>query len=36
MKVKGLITMHLTECEADDCVCKNIDELYDHTNDRYL
>lgn len=30
MKVKGLITLHISECEADDCICKNIDELYDH------
>ncbi|CDW90925.1 pas pac domain protein [Stylonychia lemnae] len=36
MKVKGLINLHIAECTIDDCVCKNLDELYDIQNDQYL
>ncbi len=33
MKVKGLINLHLHECTNEDCVCSNLDNLYDIQND---
>lgn len=36
MRIKGLINLHLMECENEDCICRNIDELFDHQNDKYL
>lgn len=36
IKLKGFINDHLQECLNSMCVCSQITELYDSTNDRYL
>lgn len=29
MKIKGIINLHFEECKQDQCICKNLEELYD-------
>lgn len=36
MKAKGLINLHIEECSNEDCVCRNIEDLYDLQKERYL
>jgi hypothetical protein len=33
---KGLINQHILECESYECVCSNVEDLYDSQNDKYL
>jgi hypothetical protein len=29
MKIKGIINLHFEECKNDQCICRNLEELYD-------
>jgi len=36
MKVKGIINLHMEECKQDQCICRNLEELYDCGTSSYL
>ena len=36
MKIKGIINLHFEECKQDQCICKNLEELYDTGAHHYL
>jgi hypothetical protein len=36
MKIKGIINLHFEECKLDQCICKNLEELYDTGAHHYL
>ena len=36
MKIKGIINLHFEECKQDQCICKNLEELYDTGAHQYL
>ena len=36
MKVKGIINLHFEECKQEQCICKNLLELYDCAQQQYL
>jgi hypothetical protein len=29
MKIKGILNLHFEECKLDQCICRNLEELYD-------
>jgi hypothetical protein len=31
MKIKGILNLHFEECKQEQCICKNLEELYDCT-----
>ena len=36
MQVKGVINTHLEECKNEFCICKNLEELYDASQQSFL
>jgi hypothetical protein len=36
MKIKGIINLHFEECKQGQCICKNLEELYDSNSHQYL
>lgn len=36
MRIKGILNIHLEECKQDQCICRNLEELYDCTHGQYL
>jgi hypothetical protein len=36
MKIKGILNLHFEECKQEQCICKNLEELYDCTQHKFL
>ena len=36
MQIKGVINLHFEECKNELCICKNLEELFDVTQQSYL